>query len=42
MEDIMITLWLGFMAVCVVLVPVGIIKTLNQIKNDYNDKYKRR
>lgn len=42
MEDVMICLWLGLMAVCVVLVPVGIVKTLNQIKRDYNDQYKRR
>ena len=38
----MICLWLGLMAVCVVLVPIGIIKTLNQIKDDYNDQYRRK
>ena len=42
MEDIMICLWLGLMAVCVVLVPVGIVKTFIQIKRDYDDQYKRR
>ena len=42
MEDIMIILWLGLMAVCVVLVPVGIVKTFIQIKRDYNDQYRRR
>ena len=38
----MIILWLGLMAVCVVLVPVGIVKSLNEIKRDYRDHYKRR
>lgn len=42
METLMVYLWLGLMAVCVVLVPVGIVKTLNQIKRDYDDQYKRR
>lgn len=38
----MVYLWLGLMAVCVVLVPVGIVKTFIEIKRDYNDQYKRR
>jgi hypothetical protein len=42
MEDIMITLWIGLMAVCVVLVPVGIVKTFIQIKRDYDDQYRRK
>lgn len=42
MQDLMIALWLGLMAVCVVLVPLGIVKTFIQIKRDYDDQYKRR
>ena len=42
METLMVYLWLGLMAVCVVLVPVGIVKTFIEIKRDYNDQYKRR
>ena len=38
----MIALWLGLMAVCIVLVPLGIVKTFAQIKKDYDDHYKRR
>ena len=42
MEDVMIALWLGLMAVCLVLVPSGIVKTFIQIKKDYDDQYRRR